>query len=309
MTGGGRLVAAWRGFWFRDGSLTDLAVARVLVCAMALHLNAGGMRFQHVAAVPAALWAPAGVVETLGLPQPGAVQLAWLAGASRGALWAALLGFATPVAMLAAFLLQLLQEAYLNCFGKVTHGTIPLLWAMLFLALGPSGRALSLDALLGGWRRRGWAAIVPEQDRVPAARWPLELIFIELAAFYFQAGWAKLHTSGAAWADGYTLQYHLLDKGVPLGMWVAESIGACRALSTLVLVFELGFPLAIVLRRLRPLFLAGGVAFHLGTTHLMNVSFWPVWLLYAVFVPWSRLAAGLRGSLARVALRSGGRPA
>ena len=275
-----RGVAAWRAFWFRPVPLLDLAVARVVVVATALHLNLGGFRFASVAYVPAALWTPIPLVATLGLAQPQLETLVRLARASHVALYAALFGVISRPALGVAFVLQLWQEAYLNCFGKVTHATIPLLWAMAFLACAPCGQALSVDAV---WRR--WRAREPLTGR----RWPLELLFVELAAFYFQAGYAKLSTSGLGWADGYTLQYYLIDKGVPAGMWLATSLPLCRVFSVLVLVFELTFPVAFVVRRLRPAYLVGGVLFHLGTSWLMNVSFFPVWILYLVFVPWARV--------------------
>ena len=78
------------------------------------------------------------------------------------------------------------------------------------------------------------------------------LVFIEIAAFYAQAGYAKLRTSGAAWADGYTLQYYLLQKATPAGLWLAEHLWLCCALSIGVLLFETGFPVAIVVRREAP---------------------------------------------------------
>jgi hypothetical protein len=59
------------------------------------------------------------------------------------------------------------------------------------------------------------------------ARWPLDLLFVELAAFYFFAGISKLRDAGPAWMDGYTLQWlsrrlsstgrrsHRADEGLP----------------------------------------------------------------------------------------------
>jgi len=171
----------------------------------------------------------------------------------------------------------------------VSHGTVPLLYAMLFLALSPCDRALAL----GPWVRRLLAArtgraAAPARRTSTYARWPLDLLFVELAAFYFLAGVSKLRDSGLAWADGYTLQYRLLANGTPAGEWLAQHLGWCSALSWLVLAFELGAPLGMV-RRLRPLVLGGGLLFHLGTTRLLAISFWPVAALYALFVPWTRL--------------------
>jgi hypothetical protein len=66
-----------------------------------------------------------------------------------------------------------------------------------------------------------------------AARWPFQLLFIEMAAFYFQAASPSCPRDGLGWADGYTLQYYLLDEGVPAAPWVATSLPLCHLLSVL----------------------------------------------------------------------------
>jgi len=78
--------------------------------------------------------------------------------------------------------------------------------------------------------------------------------------------------------------YFLLTAGTPAGLWIAGSRSPYAALSSLVLTFELTAPLGLV-SRLRPFVLAGGAAFHLGTTLLLHISFWPVVALYLVLFP------------------------
>jgi hypothetical protein len=288
------IVARWRDFWFREGSLVDLACARIVLVLLVLYLDADG-RCLRVAIVSPDHWKPIALLQALGIGRPDWTQLVWLDGATRVALIAAGVGLMTNVALAIAFVLQLVQEALVNSAGKVTHATIPLLYAMLFLSVAPIGKRLSVDAAIARHGR-----ILPVSRD---ARWPLELILVEIAAFYAQAGYAKLRAGGLAWADGYTLQYYLLEKGTPVGMWLAEHLWACAALSMAVLVFELGFPLAVVLRRLRPWFFAGGCVFHLGTTLALDISFWPLVALYLVFVPWRRLLGRLP-PIATVAARA-----
>jgi hypothetical protein len=129
------------------------------------------------------------------------------------------------------------------------------------------------------------------------AGWPLELLFVEIAMFYFQAGWAKLSDAGLRWDDGYTLQFYLLAKGGPAAEWLATHLWLCSAASVAVHVFELGFPVAVFARRLRPFALAAGLAFHAGTTVFLGVVFWPLWALYALFVPWSAFAVTVSSRL------------
>lgn len=295
-----RWIAAWEQHWFRPGSLLDLAMARIVLAAILLYLN-GGMRFLTVGLAPPELWEPLPWIAALGIEQPTVKELLVVGRLNRWTLVAALLGFLTPVALSLAFVLQLFQEGLLNCFGKVSHGTIPLLYALLCFALAPCARTLSIDALL----RRAWQSSrgrPPEPSATSAfATWPFELILVELTAYYFLAGFAKVRASGLAWADGHTLQYYLLEKATPAGLWLAEHLWLCALVSALVLAFELAAPLAVVWRRFRPLFFLGGISFHLGTTVFLNIQFWPVYALYALFIPWSRLRSRLLDGSGRAA--------
>lgn len=283
-----RALAAWDSFWFREAPLSDLAIARIYLTALVLWIDQGG-RFFRVAWVAPEHWTPVPLLEILGIGQPSGPTLIAMAQATQVALVASMLGVATNASLLVAFALQVVQEGWLNSFGKVTHATLPVLYGLLFLAMSPSGQAWSVDALLRRWwnsraAKGGAAPAAPATSRWAA--WPMELLFVEIAAFYFQAGWSKVHASGFAWADGYSLQYYLLQKYQPAGLWLASQLWLCRALSAGVLALELGFPLAIFAKRLRPLFLAGGLSFHLGTWLFMDISFWGIWAVYPVFLPW-----------------------
>lgn len=296
-----RVLAAWRRRWFPDAPLADLAIARVLVVAAVLYLN-GSLRFFNVARAPALTWDPIPLFAALGATQPGAATVTLLHQTTTVALVAAALGLLTNAALLCAFVLQLVLEGFLNSFGKVTHATIPLLHAMLFFSLAPCGRVWSLDALLRrAWRR--WRGLPTEQSRRSRfARWPFELLLVELAFYYFDAGLSKLAASGLAWMDGATLQYSLVKLGGAVAAVVAPHLWLCALLSVAALAFELGFPLAIVFRRLRPWFLAAGVAFHLGNHVLLDLIFWPVLAVYPLVVPWSTVVARLRGPRRAIAL-------
>lgn len=290
---GHRIGAAWQRYWFAPASLTDLGVSRIALVAIILYLN-GTTRYLRVATVDPALWQPVALLQVLGIGQPSVAMVQWMTWVSDALLVAAGLGVAARPALLAAFPILLVLEAMGNSVGKVTHAVIPLLYAVAFFGLGPSDRGFSLGAM---WRRAGRARRTGLESLPPSrtsdmARWPLDLLFIELAAFYFFAGVSKLRDAGPAWMDGYTLQYHLLFKGTASGAWLAQYLSLCAGLSILVIAFELGAPLGVV-RRLRPVVLAGGLCFHLGTTWFLGISFWPVAALYVLFVPWSRLGRAI----------------
>src|SRR5262249_44640533 len=154
-----------------------------------------------VALIPPALWKPLPVVAAFGLPQPSLATLHWMGLLTAALLVAAALGIVARVALVALVPLILLQEAWLNSAGKLTHGTSPLVRALVFLVLSPCDRRFTVGE---AWRRlRGRGASEPLES--VHARWPLLLVFAEIAAFYCAAGVTKLRTSGLAWADGWTL--------------------------------------------------------------------------------------------------------
>lgn len=286
-----RLLAAWRRYWFTPASLTDLGVSRIVLAGIVLWLD-GMTRFLGAALRPPTFWTPIASLRLLGLGQPGLPTLEWMAYANATLLVAVVLGVGARAALALLLPLQLYQEALLNSFGKVSHGTIPVLYALLFFLLAPSDRGFALGAM---WRRARAAsrAVVAPPVRVSQyARWPLHLLFIELAAYFALAGFSKLWDAGFAWADGYTLQYYLMQKGTAPGAWLATHLGLCVALSWLVLAFELGAPIG-VLPRWRPWVLCGGVVFNLATWSFMNILFWPILALYLLFIPWTRVGRAL----------------
>ncbi len=277
------IVARWRRHWFEPAPLLDLAIARLVVVGILWWLDRGGRAIATATAAPQ-FFKPIPFLGAIGLAtQPSLVLVQRIAGIEDVLLVLAAVGIAARPALAGIVVLQLLQEAWANSLGKVTHATLPLLYVTLFLALSPCDRALSLRA-----GRRGDAAGARSSD----ARWPIELAVVVIAAYYCKAGIAKLHDSGLAWADGSTLQFYLIGKGDPAGMALAARPALCAAASALVLAFELGWPLAIV-RRLRPLFLGAGVLFHAATNVLLGISFWPVLATYLACVPWTRCLSGL----------------
>jgi hypothetical protein len=281
------LLERWRRHWFDPAPLADLAIARLVLVAVIVVLDGSG-RAAFVADAPPQFYEPIPFLTAIGLPhQPARAVVDLVARVETGALVLVAIGLCARPALLGVFVLQTIQEAWTNSLGKVTHATLPLLYALLFLALSPCDRVLSVRALVRGR---------PEERCSPDARWPIELAFVALAGYYAKAGVAKLLDGGIAWADGATLQHYLLGNGSDAAMWLAASPGLCRILSTLVLTFELGAPLGIA-RPLRPFVLAGGACFHLGTAHFLGISFWPVVAVYPIFVPWTRLATAVRGAL------------
>src|SRR5262249_49915647 len=102
---------------------------------------------------------------------------------------------------------------------------------------GVVGRGVAARPRAGGRLPRGAACVYP---------WALRLLFVQLALVYFFNGLYKL--AGEGWRDGTVLHYVLGNAG--WARWyVATPLWLDRLGAWLTLVWELGFPVFVSLRR------------------------------------------------------------
>jgi hypothetical protein len=290
------LVARWREWWFPPDSGLDLAVCRIVIVGTQLALF-----------LPFFLASPSEQVALLEL-EGGFDHPQWLIRGLAAVLppdrvsWPALVygayavTIATGVTTLVGFRTRISAFAFAagtwflvshaGSYGQIQHPEVVLCSFLLFLALSPSGRRLSLDARLEGR---------PAGDTREAV-WPLRLTQLLLAWSYFSNGAAKLLHSGLEWMNGYTLQQTLLTMALnwerPLGLWLARHHALCTGLSVATIALELSFPLAVFSRRARPYYLVAGMLFHLFSWFAMGVVFLQHVVLYAVFVGFEARTAG-----------------
>jgi hypothetical protein len=111
--------------------------------------------------------------------------------------------------------------------------------------------------------------------------WSLDVGLAAVCLVYFFAGVAKLRHSGLTWVTGDNMRYVMLSasrSGKPAFPAVARAIGRSAGLSHLTAAFILGleltFPLAYVVRKLRPWFAAAAVALHVGTWFTLGLDYW-----------------------------------
>lgn len=182
-------------------------------------------------------------------------------------------------------------------------GRNPLLYAMpdqlhtcliLWLALTPSGRGLSLDAR---WRGKGG----------PVPVWCRRVLQLQLAVMYTATGLLK---TGATWkADGTAIYYSVVNpynRHVDVTRWLALiQPYVLRPMTWIVLVWEVGFAgftLALWLREgtgkrwfpdLRKLWLGFGALMHLGIWLMMYVV-WFTPLVLAAYTAFVRPAEASR---------------
>lgn len=300
---GGSVIERWNRWWFPPSDGLDLAICRIVVAGAQLLVFLPFFQSspsEHLALIgrPGGFEHPQWMIRLVATAVP-ADSSAWpllVRGAFAIAVGAGLttlvgLWTRTSAALFAAASWFLVSHD--GSYGEIHHPDIVLSLFLLFLALSPSGRRLSLDA---------------RQRKTPPgptdlAVWPLKLTQVLLAWTYFSNAVAKLAYSGLEWANGYTLQQSLLYSSVqwerPLGLWLARHHDLCVALSIGTIAFELAFPLALFSRRARPILLVWGVGFHVVLYWTMNIAFFQHVVLFAVFVEFHKLSSDFRTGIRR----------
>jgi hypothetical protein len=303
---GNRVWNPWREFWFKPADPTPLAVMRILFGGMLFYthlvwgLNLDGFFGPNG-------WQGEALVRTV---QQG--QLAWsfwwwvpdglrltVHLVSLGVLLLFMLGAFTPVTSVLAYVITVsyAYRAPLANYGLDQINAI----AALYLAIGPSGAALSVDRLWRRYRSARGSLRAGEIPLAPPVRWSaranvvLRLMQIHLCVIYIFACHSKLQ--GESWWNGQAiwqavsnLEYQSVDL-----TWLAWYPWLVNLLTHATIVWEMTF-WALVWRPLcRPVVLLMGVAIHLGIGAFMGM--WTFGLavifLYVAFVPASTLNAVL----------------
>ncbi len=128
---------------------------------------------------------------------------------------------------------------------------------------------------LAGRRRQQLGArrrTVGSTTRVLVHNAAVAAVTFQVAILYFCAGAWKV--VGGLWQDGTAMYYvsRTLDfRFVPLG-WLATNALTVTALSYFAIVANLGFPIGIILPRLRPVTVANAIAMHLGIIVVMGLT-------------------------------------
>jgi len=314
--------AAWVTFWDRREPATSLALVRILVAVVLL----GDLVQAYAYGLVEAIWGPP--PEGLGWGGQGnnaPLAARWL-GASADTAWivwgtgviSALTLAAGAASRVSAFVLAF-TWAQLGLLAPDSDRGIDFLLrgVLLILALSPCGARWSIDA----WLRRRIGRPFP--DLVPA--WPRYLLFLQLIWCYFSAGHNKTDKAWGPLENFAALGNILTDPHFARfdPAWVAPGYPLLQLATASTMLFELGSPLMILLTywsataerpgqlrrwanrlRLRWLWIATGVGFHVGIAVTMRLGIFP-WGLLALYPvlfhpdELSRAGAWLRSRLRR----------
>lgn len=150
----------------------------------------------------------------------------------------------------------------------------------LFLAMAPSGEALSLDR-----RRAGRAGFWRFPERAP---WALRLFQIQVSTVYLFTVWAKAR--GERWFAGTAVSESLrVDDLLRLRLpdALTDSVLLANVLTFGTLAVELSLAILIWNRRLRPYVIFAGIALHLFIEVTFALGFFSMVMIasYISFVP------------------------
>jgi hypothetical protein len=259
------LAEGWNTFWFTPADPTLLGVLRILTGLMLLYTHAvWGLALSDFFGPTA--WLDAELVRTLQSREYAYsfwwwVPSGWIRPAhalSMGilALFTAGLWTRTTSALALVVAISYAHRVPAALFGldKIN------IMLTLYLAIGPSGQAVSVDRWLAGRRRGGLPPAAPGV----AANLAQRLIQVHMCVIYFFAGISKLQgpswwSGEAMWRAVANLEYQSADM-----TWLAWHPWLLNLMSHFSILWEVSFCVLIWYRLWRPLVLAAAVVLHVG---------------------------------------------
>lgn len=268
-----------------------LAALRIGLCALLLFRLVVG-RYAAIAGQPAALFRPVGVLLLLpAMPPPGAVRALQIV--SVAACGAALAGWRARFSLPLAWAGALVLIGMTSSLGKIVHNDVLLLLCLVPLLFAPVSDVWALDA-----RKRQTPARASARYG-----WPVRTAMVVVAGAYFFCGLAKLLNSGPAWVTSDNLRWALyaasdaMARPNTAALFVADRPWLSHLLALGTLGLEMGFPVALVWPRVRPLLLLGVAALHASVWVCMGLNY-SVQTLVAILVfanwPPNNASAGTR---------------
>jgi uncharacterized membrane protein YphA (DoxX/SURF4 family) len=222
-------------------------------------------------------------------------------------IWAAaavllLVGWQPRLAALVAWVLSI---SFLNLnYGLHNSGDRIRSIVLFYLMLTPCGAAWSLHSFLrpkvsgvrsqeSAVRSQESSALTPDSCfLIPTfiSPWSLRLLFVQMALIYLFNGFYKI--VGPDWRSGDAL--HSILGNVQWARWSFAELSApypvTKVLTWLVLAWELGFPILVIMKPLRTPTLWFGVALHIGLAVSLELGLFSFYMLclYLPLVPWER---------------------
>jgi hypothetical protein len=325
-----RLAAAahdgWNRFWFTPADPATLSLIRLAAGAMLFYTHLVWTLDLEAFFGPHSWVGPAAATTVLRDPDGAGYTWShfWLIQ-DTAVLWAAHLAALAVFAMftlgwfsrITSVLAYLLAVAYVHRVPGALFG-LDQINAMLamYLMLGPSGAAWSLDRL---WAARRAGRPLPPAEPSVSANLAIRLIQLHMCVIYFYAALSKMHGGPTTWWSGEAIWYAIANleyQSLDI-TWLARWPLLIALITQVTLYWELSFCVLVWPRLTRPLMLVMGVPVHLGIALCMGmITFGLVMLIGCLsFVPPDlvrrllRFPSNRRGGQARTGAGSGVRSA
>jgi len=289
------LVEGWNRFWFTPRDPATLGIIRILGGAMLLYTHAVwslGLE-DFMGAHP---WVPRASAEFIHGPETmrWTWSLLWWCD-TPAKLWTVhaialisffclTIGFQTRIASVLSFIFC---ASYANRVIASQFGLDQVnMMLALYLMVGPSGAAYSVDRLIARWRA-GKPLGLPAPSIM--ANVAIRLIQIHMCVIYFNAGISKLQ--GAMWWEGSAiwgavanLEYQSFDC-----TWLCNHPYLGNFVTHVTVIWEISFAALVWNRMLRPIVLFVALPLHLGIAFGMGMITFGFVMLYgcmAFIEPW-----------------------
>lgn len=308
------LLTTSRGFarkYVPKATPGTLGALRLFVCCLCLYFawNSKLLNAPDLINKAGQKFIPMGVMDTfyrLGLAKVVAsYDGAWLLqNVTILALVLAAVGLFTRVTVPLAALLYVATIGVNRSFFWLSHAGLVPCYLLFALAFMRSGDGFSLDRMIRIWRQKP----VPDADVAERyygwCRWTLWLI---VAMGYLLAGLSKLGNSGFLWWESTNMQALIYrnamnaSRGEPnwflsSGLLPDWTYGVMGLVS---LAAEVGFFAVLFSKRMRlilPILIAG---MHYGIIVVMNIPFWDLIWIQAIFYDWRKVREWIAARIAR----------
>lgn len=289
----------WNKFWFTSAPYFDLAFIRLLIVGLQLFLLLSGFDFiMKAVGFSADIYNPLPVLKMLMVPwgwgaRPDHLMVVTVFWVTVVAGVMAFIGLLTNFSLFIFAVGNIFLEAFVYSFGEQHHPSALMMITLLVFSFGPCGKVLSVDSLIKGLKQKFNYHVNLIKYGSQYAGWPIKLMQITFSLIYLSACLSKLTTGGIDWANGFTLQFFLVQDGLRwdsgLALWLAQFHYFIFFAQIVVYVFQSTFFLIIFFPKLKWIYLPLGLLFHIGIYLTLKAPF-PQWiLLYALFIPWSQV--------------------
>ena len=216
--------------------------------------------FRALADVPDALFVPVSdLVPFRSAPSVAVIVAVQVVGTVAALLAAS--GRRPRLTLAVAWIALLALAGLRSSLGKILHNDVLLLLAVLPFLGAPDRDNEADDDVVSGW--------------------PVRTAMVMIALTYWYIGAQKLVHSGVDWVTGPNMRWVLYSAAADgravtaePALFVADRPWLATATAVFLLGFELLFPLALFVRRSRPVFVLGALGLHAGTWVLLGLDYW-----------------------------------